>query len=521
MRLPLSRAARPFIGVERGPSWVRLVEVLPTGTGFRVSNFALVEHMEDAESFASAQVAEVLKSKGFQAKAAVLGLGGEGVNLRLLPLPKLKKSELQVVLEREVTLETGAPPQDVAYDYRVLGEIREGAVAHTLVLLADAPVAKVELELGFIGNCGLRLEAAIPVPLALAALLRTLDPTRCTSAIVYLGEKTAHLVVVSRGQFRFHREIALERSSGVGEGGLDADYLGGEVQRSFLYVQQLLRGEERVEGVQLCGVGALPQIAGALSPVLRVPVVPCDLSGLFDLAPLGGDLREFQAMAPQLAVPLGLAFAARECPNLLPKRLVRQRRARVQAVAGAVAALVLGLLLLFAFVTVSGHNAQARERVAALATELGTLKPRQQELERGRTQRQHYQARSLFLERMRHHALFFAGLLDVLAAKIPETATLQSFEVTRGAEGWQLRVEGEVRAQNLGAALAILDEFQKQIQRQPFLANLEVKLTEERNPQEGQSGMGDKSRAGFTITADLTLKSLLVCAPPAIKGGKV
>lgn len=510
MRRPLSRTAKPVIGIERGPSWVRLVEVLPTEAGFRVSNFARVEHMEDAESFASAQVAEVLKRKAFQSNAAILGLGGEGVNLRLLPLPKLKKSELQVVMEREVTLETGATPEEVAYDYRVQGEIREGAVAHTLVLLADAPLAKVELELGFTDNCGLRLEAAIPVPLALAALLRALDQTRRTSAMVYLGERTAHLVVVTLGQYRFHREIALEQSFGAEEGGLDADYLAGEVQRSLLYFSQRFRGE-KVEGIQLCGARASLEIAEALSAILRLPVVPCDLSGLFDLTPLGEDSREFMAMAPQWAVPLGLALAAREYPNLLPKRLLRQRQARVRAISGTIAAAVLGALLLALFVSVSGYNAQARERVAALADELGTLQPRLQDLERANMERLHFQARSLFLERTRHHALFFAGLLDALAETTPEAATLRSFEVTRGAAGWHLRVEGDVRAKNLGAALAILDAFHKQIQRHPSLANLEVKLTEEGSPQE----------ARFSLTADLTLKPLLVCTPPNDQGGKV
>lgn len=511
MDFGILRKGTGVVAVERASSWIRVVELRRTGTGMSVVNFAVVEHLQDADSFAAAQMSEVLKKKGIGAKAAVMALDGEGMAIRLLSLPRLKKRELKTVVEQEIRLEGRSLLDEVSYDYRSLGELKEGAVTRNLVLLAEAPMAKAAYALDFAEKSGLRLNALIPLPLALAALLRLLEPAR-TSALLYLIHKKAHLIVTSQGQYRFHREIVLNGTGAEEETGPSVEYLTDEIKRSLLYVSQRFRGE-KIAVLQLCGDGSLQTLAQTLSPALGLPVEPCDLAGLLDFTELGQEQQTFRGMAPRLAVPIGLALAEGEVPNLLPVRLVRQRRATTRLVSGAVAAGLLILVMLFGLTTVSAHNATVKERVGTLEKELADLRPRLTELEHIKKERQYYQARSLFLERTERHAGFFAGLLDALAAKTPEAATLHTIEITRGAAGWQMRVDGEVRAKDVATALVILDEFYKEARRLPFLVNPEVKLSEEPKPQGDQKGGAPPGKAGFHITTALSLKELLACGP--------
>lgn len=511
MDLGILRKGTGVVAVERASSWMRVVELRRTRTGVCVANFAVVEHLQDSDSFAAAQMFEVLKKKGIGAKAAVMALNGEGVAIRLLPLPHLRKRELKTVVEQEIRLESRALLDEISYDYRSLGDVQEGAVSHNLVLLAQAPMAKAAYAFDFAEKCGLRLTALIPLPLALAALLRLLEPAR-TSALLYLTHNGGHLVVTSQGQYRFHREIVLDGFHADGQDGVNLESLTDEIKRSLLYVSQRFRGE-KIEVLQLCGEGSLQTLAQTLSPALGLPVEPCDPAGLLDLTELGEEQQTFRAMVPRFAVPIGLALAEGEVPNLLPARLVRRRRATTRLVSGAVAAGLLILVMLLGLTTVSAHNAAVKEGVATLERELADLRPRLMELEHIKKERQYYKARSLFLERTERHAGFFAGLLDALAAKTPEAATLHMIEITRGAAGWQMRVDGEVRAKDVAAALVILDEFYKEARRLPFLVNPEVKLTEEPKPQGDQKGGAPPGKAGFHITTALSLKELVACGP--------
>lgn len=508
------RSAQGCIAIERASAQIRVVALRRTDTGVRVSRFAVIEHLQDADTFAAAQLAEVLKAQGFTAKRTVLGLDGEGVTVRLLSLPRLTRRELKMVVEQEIRLESHQPLEELVYDYRSLGTVTEGAVTHELVVSAEVPLARVEYALDFAEKSGAHLTALIPVPFALAALLKFLEPTR-TCALLYFIEKTVHVAVSSRGQFRFHRMFPLNSSGTAEQGEVNFEYMTDEVRRSLLYVRQRFRGE-KMAALYLCGDRAghaFQALAPALSSATGLPVEPCTLEGLLDLADLGEEQRTFQALAPKLAMPIGLALAAGEVPNLLPKRLVRRRRAMGRLVAGAVAAGLATLLLLLGVATATARNATLRKQIAAAENELAGLQPRLSQVEQIKKARQDYRARSLLLDQITRHARFPAVLLNSLAEKTPAAVTLHVIEISRGTGGWQLRVDGDIRAGDEAEALTILDRFDKDIHGLPLVMNPAIKLMEEPKPQGLTKEAVQTRKTAFQITAPLALKAVLACGP--------
>lgn len=504
----LFRRTRSVIGMECAPGSIRLVEVDSGPRGYRVTRFAIIDHIPDAEGLAMAQVREALEKKGFTADSAAFAISGAEANVRLLSLPSLKKKELRIVVEHDLKHEAGASFEELAYDYRVLGKSGDDTTKHDMVLLVSAPRQRLRSAVDFVNGCGLELSSVTPTPLALASLLAMIEPKRVVG-LLHIDGPAGHLVIVSQGCYRLHREIKLDQASAGGEKGEpNLTELSGEVRRTFQYYSQQFRGE-KVEGLLLSEtslLGACERL-GALPGVV---VEPCNLVGLVDLSSLNGEQGEFQAQASALAVPLGLAVGSSAQVNLLPKDLLRQQREMPQASLRAAAALAFALVMLGGFHSVSAGLDNIRAELQAVETEQQALQPKLQALTAAQEQRAYHAARQQFLERARDQTRFFSELLKDLSVLALASIELQSLEISRGPTDWDMTLEGKARGPGLGASLALMDDFHRRIQRSQFLVHAETQLIGERPPGE-KTEEEPKGNIRFAMNAGLVLKPLLNC----------
>lgn len=155
-----------------------------------------------------AALPEVLKKHGLTGPA-VLSLPLEEVTLRLLRMPALPESEMgqAVRWQIEQSLPSGVSLSEFTFDYLVLEEVAGQGKSQVLVTTASRQRVMAMVEQAKIA--GLKTVAVEIDPFALAAGLAWIYPAfpRQTSLVLHLGDVSASLSVVVKGQLAFSRSL--------------------------------------------------------------------------------------------------------------------------------------------------------------------------------------------------------------------------------------------------------------------------------------------------------------------------
>lgn len=509
------RRGNAYIGLAKFFSQVQLVEMESTGKGFRVQQYAVIDYLPDGERWAVAQVKEALAQKRFRATMARAAVSGPSVQHRTLTLPPMTAQEMDIVIQRQVGHEAASASERFAYDFEILGELQERGVKRHEILVVSAPRQMAETQRSFVEQCGLRPQSLSTIPLALFNLLEAMGPetTQWGAGFLYLSYRTGYLVIANRGRFQFSREFPLggeaweESLAWADVRRESADTIVNELNRLLLFYTQQFGGAEP-EKLILGGEGDLEAIKKTLETNLGLRVEVFNPTTTLDVTPLGGGRAEFQERAPALAIAIGLAMRRdrEHTIDLLPRDLQARRRGLAGKIAAGVVAAGFLALLGMEQQRLAARLAPLRQTLRALQGEQAALRPRWEELQRVQQERAYAQAGQHFLEQARWITRFWPEVLRELAALTPREIRLQSVEVTRGPEGYQMILKGEAMSKDVPAAVAALTQFYPQLRKSPFFADLVPQFP----PAAGGSSLAVEAiKLPFVITGKLRLKPLL------------
>jgi type IV pilus assembly protein PilM len=139
-------ASPPLVGVDIGSSSVKLLQLAPNGSSYRVEAFAVEPVPEGAVSEGGIsepeQVADAvkraLKRGGFKAKACAMAVTGSAVITKIINLPAdLSEEEVEGQIEVEATQYIPYPREEVSLDFEVLGPSPRNADLLEILLAAS------------------------------------------------------------------------------------------------------------------------------------------------------------------------------------------------------------------------------------------------------------------------------------------------------------------------------------------------------------------------------------------------
>lgn len=352
--------SRSFVGLDVGSHAIKVVELAPAGTRYRVLHTGIGEtppgavkegQVVEPQTLGGA-IRQVLAASGIKAGRVVSAVGGQAVIVRELKLPPMSEDELKQAARFEAERYIPYGVREVNMDFDVIGETTEENQKKMVVLLVAARREIVDKHVQALEAAGLQ---PFVLDVESFAVMRSLDPQARTdggteaSVFVDLGAETTDIVITEAGQLRLTRNVNVggdsltkavasrmemefqsaeqlkeEKAQVLLEGEPLPDDrtvitlhdvmlpilgdLATEIRRSLDYFQTRWR-ESRVGRVVLSGGTArLTNLDRFLSLELGVETVVGDPFMLCDLADrvLSGEAR--RQTAPALATAVGLAM---------------------------------------------------------------------------------------------------------------------------------------------------------------------------------------------------------------------
>lgn len=343
---------RETIGLDIGSSAVKLVRLGEQAGRYELKGFAVTPLPPDAVGDGTIKdppavvdaIRESVGTAGAKGKDAVIGVSGQSLIMKKIPLPKVSPKDLAEAIQLEAEHHIPFAIDDVYLDYQVVGESpREGGMMD--VILVAVKKTKVEEYLTVVEGAGLH---PVVVDVDAFALenqfeLNYPDRERETVALIDIGAAVMKTNVVRGRASIFARDIAFGGNNytqaiaqrlnvswdkaeatkcGQEVPGLRWDdlvpsleavsrELSLEIQRSFDYFASLSESD-RIDRIVLSGGCArLPGIDAFLSASWGVPVEIVKPFQTVQAPPDRFPQVELDAAAPMLAVAVGLGIRHR------------------------------------------------------------------------------------------------------------------------------------------------------------------------------------------------------------------
>ena len=345
---------KPLVGVDIGPSGIKLVELAHTSSrgmgAYRLERFGVGSappgavdgrHVSDAGALADA-LKQALKDAGIRAKRAAAAVAGSSVISKTLSLPAgVGERELEALVQLEADQYIPYTLEEVNIDYEVLGPTRN-AEDNVDVLLAASHSENVDERVNVLKAAGLEPVVVDVEAFALANACEHLSgdwpaaDQEVAVAIADVGAYSTSVIVVQQGRVIYTREqniggnrltediqnrygMAPEEAEAAKQaGGLPEDYVE-FIRRPFLEVlSQEIRGAlqfyhaagtgEDVSRLFLTGgASGIPELARLVSQHSGVPAKLFNPFGNMEMAP-SVHVNRLKELAPSLAVACGLAM---------------------------------------------------------------------------------------------------------------------------------------------------------------------------------------------------------------------
>jgi hypothetical protein len=155
----------------------------------RLPNGSLTSSCKEA---VTAALRNFLPSKSWQSRpCAYCAIGARGVSLRRLTLPATGKEDFQRLLRMQIESEFPLAPDELAWGYRSLGEVRQNGTTKQDLLIVAVKKEVIEEYAGILSQCGV-----VPA-FTLAAMARSaVCPQPVGScALLEIGEQTSELIL--------------------------------------------------------------------------------------------------------------------------------------------------------------------------------------------------------------------------------------------------------------------------------------------------------------------------------------
>lgn len=210
--------SKSFVGLDVGSHAIKVVELAPAGSRFRVLHAGSGEMppgvvkegvVVEPQSVGTA-IRQVLSTAGVRAGRVVSAVGGQAVIVRELKLPPMSEDELKQAARFEAERYIPYGVREVNMDFDVIGETTEENQKKVVVLLVAARREIVDKHVQALESAGLE---PFVLDVESFAVMRALDPQARTegdghaTVFVDLGGETTDIVITEGGQMRLTRNV--------------------------------------------------------------------------------------------------------------------------------------------------------------------------------------------------------------------------------------------------------------------------------------------------------------------------
>lgn len=211
------------VGIDIGSNCIKAVEIEPTGSGWTLTNAAIVptpqEAIKDGIVINVLDVAQeirtLLRNAGIHATGAICAISGSQVIVRQVQFPKMPEQALRKSIRYEASKYISSSMEDSIVEFEILGDAAEAGQMN--VMLAAAPRDMVESRVSVIESAGLD---PLVVDIEAFALIRALvefsasdEYLHRTVALIDCGASHTDVNIVSRGEFALTRNIPIAGDS--------------------------------------------------------------------------------------------------------------------------------------------------------------------------------------------------------------------------------------------------------------------------------------------------------------------
>jgi type IV pilus assembly protein PilM len=218
----LKGAAGPFVGLDIGAGYIKVVEarlargraeitglgVLPTPTGLVDNNVVL-----DPQALGRV-LKELFAKSNISAKKVVSSIAGQSsLVVRIIPVPKMTRSELNETMKWEIERHVPFPANETVWDFQPLSDPDAAGEGENIqVLLAVAQEMLVNAHVETLAAAGLQPVAIDVEPLASSRALLDLEGDSGAVgvvAVVDMGSNTSDVSIFRDGVINFTRTMPI------------------------------------------------------------------------------------------------------------------------------------------------------------------------------------------------------------------------------------------------------------------------------------------------------------------------
>lgn len=479
---------KDLVGVDLGQHSLHLAHLVRQGK--RVVRFDAVERKLGSGDFKTtayrfalqAALRDVVSQLGLKGKPAAASLDSNELVVRRIALPHMQRSEILPALALECRKHVPFPIEDAEIRYEILNAAEVTPQSGLQLLVGVAHRRALDDARAALEHAGLRPVSITVRPVALRALLQSLDRTGSQEVVAYLdlGTRESQIIVLKGEEIRFTREFGiggatltdalrsivvpgqgtvdlseeeaetLKQTWGIPYGGEEVETAGPagaiplsavsimlrpvmerlvrELLNSFDYCNEQFLGEA-VTRVVLMGEGAqIRNLPAYLTGILEIPVEPADLAHeVLGRAPAVVSEPRLSDRVSELAV--GLCSLRKGSLNFMEPAGAGLSYRIAEAVPQRVAMGIAALLLLSVSLPAEVSVLRERQQVSQLSKELVSLEPRTDALRRFRAAREEETRLQDLLARLSGGQVLWSFVMRDLSHRIGPEARLTALEV--------------------------------------------------------------------------------------------
>ncbi len=312
--------------IEIGPNWLKSAQVERGSKGPRIIQMRARELLSSSDGEISQAIKNLFEDLRLNPNHLITSIPRESVTIRYLSLPSTKETELREMVGFQASRQVPFNPEDLVFDYKVIGSPHEG---YSWVMLVVAQREKVERCLKLLQDAGLEperigLSSEALFDFYLAYKASQDQATEGCIALIDVDLSSTSLELIDEGKLLYTRSIPLgihhllqgRRSEPLHE-------LLKEIGLSLRAYQKEKRGE-RPEKLVLSKSPPLPQLKRELKKEIGLPVEVIDpFKGIEGVTPIDWS----QEISPLSVLGLAVGHPGISM-DLLPQEVKEKRKAQ-------------------------------------------------------------------------------------------------------------------------------------------------------------------------------------------------
>ncbi len=211
------------IGLDIGTDHVRVAQLRPSGAGFAVSAYGMVDVPMGAvvageivaPDSVSAAIRELWRRSGVRGKDVCVGVANQKVVVRLIDLPFMERAELEGAIQYQAQDYIPMAVEESILDFQILGDYMTPSDEHMMeVLLVAAQRDMIGNVVAAVEGAGLKLTQIDVNSFAIVRALLGgeggfLEDESGATGVIHIASDITNITVVERGIPRFNRISSL------------------------------------------------------------------------------------------------------------------------------------------------------------------------------------------------------------------------------------------------------------------------------------------------------------------------